>query len=43
MDNRLIFLYLLSLKVTEAKSWCAQTELCVEGSGNTPIVHRGYG
>jgi len=38
MDKQLIFCYLPALKVTEARIWCAQTELCVEGSGNAPIV-----
>eukprot|EP00415_Alexandrium_ostenfeldii_P002124 UN2124 len=43
MDNGLIFPYPPALKVTEARIWCVQTELHVEGSGNAPIVHRGYG
>ncbi len=43
MDNRLIFLYLLTLKVTEAYIWCELTEMFVEASGNTAIVHRGFG
>ena len=43
MDNRLIFLYLLTLKVTEAYIWCVLTEMHVEASGNTAIVHCDYG
>ncbi len=39
MDNRLIFLYLLYDKVTEASTGCVLTEMHVEGAGNTPIVH----
>ena len=39
MDNRLIFLYLPVLKVTEARIWCPETEFGVEASGNTAIVH----
>eukprot|EP01023_Acetabularia_acetabulum_P057216 TRINITY_DN665_c0_g1_i2.p1 TRINITY_DN665_c0_g1~~TRINITY_DN665_c0_g1_i2.p1 ORF type:complete len:253 (-),score=1.77 TRINITY_DN665_c0_g1_i2:80-838(-) len=43
MDNRLIFLYPLSLKVTEANIWCVLTEQHVEASGNTAIVHQDFG
>eukprot|EP00415_Alexandrium_ostenfeldii_P000118 UN0118 len=40
MDNGLIFPSPPALTVTEARIWCVQTELHVEGSGNAPIVHR---
>src|SRR5690606_25704440 len=43
MENGLILPYLPAPKATEARIGCAQTELCVEGSGNAPIVHRGLG
>ena len=43
MDNGLIFPYLLTTKATEACSWCAQTELCVEPSGRAGQYTEGCG